>query len=40
MLTKGDWLGRQLQELEKKVKAERQRLHDERKQRAFPPSSS
>jgi hypothetical protein len=34
MLTKGNWLARQLQELEAQVKVERQRLHDERRQQA------
>jgi hypothetical protein len=35
MLTKGDWLSRQLQELEEQLKAERQRLQDEKKQQAL-----
>jgi hypothetical protein len=35
MLTKGNWLARQLQELEEQVKAERRRLHDEKKQHAL-----
>jgi hypothetical protein len=35
MLTKGNWLARQLQELEAQVKVERQRLHDERRQQAL-----
>ena len=35
MLTKGNWLARQLQELEEQVKAERLRLHDEKKQQAL-----
>ena len=35
MATDGNWLARQLQELEEQVKAERQRLHDEKKQQAL-----
>jgi hypothetical protein len=35
MLTKGEWLARQLQELEEQVNAERQRLQEARKRQAL-----